>query len=142
MIEYISGDIFKSETQTIVNTVNCVGAMGAGIALEFKNRYPNMFLSYKKICNLNQLKPGLLHLYKKEEKWILNFPTKDHYKDPSTLKYIELGLIKFKETYKEKGITSISFPKLGCGKGGLDFKDVKPLMEKYLNLDIDVKIYI
>lgn len=142
MIKYVTGDIFKSETQTIVNTVNCVGAMGAGIALEFKNRYPNMFYSYKKICDTNQLKPGLLYLWKKEEKWILNFPTKNHFKDPSCLEYIEEGLIKFKNTYKEKGITSISFPKLGCGKGGLNFKDVKPLMEKYLNLDIDVEIYI
>lgn len=142
MIEYVQGDIFKSETQTIVNTVNCVGAMGAGIALEFKKQFPNMYLSYKKICDQKQLKPGLLHLYKKEERWILNFPTKDHFKDPSTLEYIEKGLIKFKETYKEKGITSISFPKLGCGKGGLDFNNVKPLMEKYLNLDIKVKIYI
>lgn len=142
MIKYVSGDLFKSETQTIVNTVNCVGAMGAGIALEFKNRYPNMFYSYKKICDSNQLKPGLLYLWKKEEKWILNFPTKNHFKDPSTLEYIESGLIKFKDTYKEKGITSISFPKLGCGKGGLNFKDVKPLMEKYLNIDIEVLIYI
>lgn len=145
MIIYKEGNLFNSDCQTLVNTVNCVGVMGKGIALEFKKRYPKMYLTYKSLCSKNLLKIGTLQLYKKEEQWILNFPTKLDWRDPSKLEYIKLGLEKFVETYKEKGITSIAFPKLGCNNGGLSWeKDVKPLMEEYLgNLeDIYIEIYI
>lgn len=144
MLIYKKGDIFSSDCQTLVNTVNCEGFMGKGIALEFKKKFPIMFLSYKKICNAKLLRPGLLQLWKSEDKWILNFPTKDKWRDKSKISYIEDGLKKFVEIYKEKGITSISFPLLGCNNGGLDFEtQVKPLMEKYLNLDdILIEIYL
>lgn len=152
MITFIKGDIFSSKVQTIVNTVNCVGVMGAGIALEYKKRYPRMFSVYKQICDNKLLDVGKLFLYKSElkdpnfgenEKWILNFPTKKDWRNPSELKYIEEGLRKFVDTYKEKGITSIAFPHLGCQNGGLDFESqVKPLMIKYLeNLDLEIEIY-
>jgi O-acetyl-ADP-ribose deacetylase (regulator of RNase III) len=102
-----------------------------------------MFISYKKVCNSKLFSIGKLQLYKDKEKWILNFPTKYHYKNPSKMEYIETGLKKFVEIYKDKGITSIAFPQLGCSNGGLDWKDVEPLMVKYLdNLDIPVEIYI
>jgi O-acetyl-ADP-ribose deacetylase (regulator of RNase III) len=143
MIKFIKGDFFSSEVQTIVNTVNCVGVMGKGIALKYKKRYPRMFSIYKKICDNKLLDIGKLFLYKSEEKWILNFPTKTDWRNPSEIKNIEEGLKKFVNTYKEKGITSIAFPHLGCQNGGLDFESqVKPLMIKYLeDLDLEIEIY-
>ena len=136
--------IFDSTAQTLVNTINCVGVMGKGLALEFKNRYPAMFDKYKSFCDKGVFKPGVLWIYKAEDgKWILNFPTKVDWRNPSELSYIEEGLKKFVEIWKEKGITSIAFPLLGCTNGGLDPNIVIPLMEKYLNQceGLDVTIY-
>lgn len=136
--------IFDSNAQTLVNTVNCVGVMGKGLALEFKNRYPAMFDKYKSFCDKGVFKPGVLWIYKAEDgKWILNFPTKVDWKNPSELSYIREGLKKFVEIWEEKGIKSIAFPLLGCKNGGLDPDDVIPLMEKYLNKceGLDVTIY-
>ncbi len=143
MLEYIEGDIFNSPAQVIVNTVNTVGVMGKGLALSFKNRYPEMFESYKKVCEKNSLKTGKLMLYYYPDHWILLFPTKEHWRYPSKLEYIESGLIKFVQTYADKNISSIAFPKLGCGNGELSWNDVRPIMEKYLKpLPIDIFIYI
>lgn len=143
MIEYIEGNIFDSPAQVIVNTVNTVGVMGKGLALSFKKRYPDMFESYKKVCEKHQLTIGKLMLYKEADHWILLFPTKENWRKPSKLEYIEKGLMKFVNTYAEKHITSIAFPKLGCGNGELDWNLVRPLMEKYLKpLPIDVYIYL
>lgn len=143
MIKYIEGDIFKSPAQVIVNTVNTVGVMGKGIALSFKQRYPKMFEQYKKVCDKHQLTIGKLMLVYEADYWLLLFPTKESWRNPSKIEYIEKGLMKFVQTYADKGITSAAFPKLGCGNGGLDWKEVKPLMEKYLNkLPIDIYIYL
>ena len=136
--------IFESSAQTLVNTINCVGVMGKGLALEFKNRYPTMFDKYKSFCDKGVFKPGVLWIYKAEDgKWILNFPTKIDWRNPSEMSYIEEGLIKFVEIWKEKGITSIAFPLLGCNNGGLNPDEVIPLMEKYLNQceGLDATIY-
>lgn len=136
--------IFESNAQTLVNTINCVGVMGKGIALEFKNRYPAMFDKYKTFCDKGVFKPGVLWIYKAEDgKWVLNFPTKVDWRNPSEMSYIEEGLKKFVEIWKEKGITSIAFPLLGCSNGGLNPDEVIPLMEKYLNQceGLDVTIY-
>lgn len=143
MIEYIEGNIFDSPAQVIVNTVNTVGVMGKGLALSFKQRYPDMFERYKTACEKKQLAIGKLMLVYEPDHWLLLFPTKENWRHPSKLEYIEKGLMKFSNTYADKNITSIAFPKLGCGNGGLDWEDVKPLMEKYLKpLPIDVYIYI
>jgi len=143
MIKYIEGDIFSSPAQVIVNTVNTVGVMGKGIALEFKNRYPNMFETYKKACEKHQLTIGKLMLVFEPDHWILLFPTKQNWRYPSKLEYIESGLIKFTQTYVEKNISSIAFPKLGCGNGELEWEQVRALMEKYLKpLPIDIYIYL
>lgn len=143
MIEYIEGDIFDSPAQVIVNTVNTVGVMGKGLALSFKNRYPDMFEIYKKVCEKHQLTIGKLMLHQEADHWILLFPTKENWRNPSKLEYIEKGLMKFINSYAEKHITSIAFPKLGCGNGELDWNLVKPLMERYLKpLPIDVYIYL
>ncbi|MBX7044024.1 MAG: macro domain-containing protein [Ignavibacteria bacterium] len=139
----IDGDIFESKMQTLVNTVNCYGVMSKGIALEFKKRFPDMFKVYVRQCKERQLRPGVLYIYKKNIPWILNFPTKNHWRYPSKLEYIESGLEKFSLTYKKKGIKSIAFPKLGTLNGGLEWADVKLLMYKYLSpLDsLTVEIY-
>ena len=143
MIRYIEGDIFKSPAQVIVNTVNTVGVMGKGIALEFKKRYPDMFQAYRDICDRRKLKTGSLMLYYEPDHWVLLFPTKENWKNPSRMEYIEAGLAKFCRTYAEKGITSVAFPKLGCGNGELNWSEVQPVMEKYLkDLPIDIYIYL
>lgn len=143
MIRYVEGDIFKSPAQVLVNTVNTVGVMGKGIALEFKKRYPDMFLAYREICEKRRLRTGSLMLCYEPDYWVLLFPTKEHWRNPSRIEFIEAGLAKFCRTYAEKGITSIAFPKLGCGNGELNWSDVRPVMEKYLkDLPIDIYIYL
>lgn len=144
MLVYVEQDIFQSPAQVLVNPVNVDGVMGKGIAKRYKEVYPDMYKQYRQICEENLLQVGRLWLYKTDNKWILNFPTKKHWRNPSKLEYIELGLQKFVETYEEKGITSISFPRLGVGNGGLNWdSQVKPLMEKYLkDLPIDVLIHL
>lgn len=143
MIQYIEGNIFESPAQVIVNTVNTVGVMGKGLALSFKQRYPEMFKRYRSACEKNQLTIGKLMLVYEPDHWILLFPTKESWRKPSKLEYLEKGLMKFANTYADKNITSIAFPRLGCGNGELSWDDVKPLMEKYLKpLPIDIYIYL
>ncbi len=143
-IKYIKGNIFTTQCQTLVNTVNCVGVMGAGIALEFKYRYPIMFEKYVSHCKANLIEIGKLWIYDipNSENKVLNFPTKRDWKFPSKYEYLERGLKRFLETYKEKKITSIAFPMLGALNGGLDPEKVRDLMYSYLSLcDIPVEIY-
>ena len=143
MIKYVKGDIFNSPSKIIVNTVNTIGVMGKGIALEYKKRYPEMFVRYNELCKNNVLDIGKLYLWKKSDKWILLFPTKKHWRNPSKLEYIEQGLIKFVDNWDKLGADSIAFPRLGCGNGGLDWEVVKPLMEKYLNkLPLQILVYV
>ena len=143
MIIYTKTNIFESNADVLVNTVNTVGVMGKGLAKEFKRLYPEMFHSYQKYCENNRFTIGKLQIYKTSNKWILNFPTKENWRNASKVEYIELGLRKFVEQYEMQCIKSISFPMLGCGNGGLDWETVvKPLMIKYLNnLPIDIFIH-
>jgi O-acetyl-ADP-ribose deacetylase (regulator of RNase III) len=142
MITIVDGDLFLSETQTLVNTINCVGIMGKGIALEFKKRYPEMFIKYQDVCSKGLIRPGKLWLYKSLDKWVLNFPTKDHWRNKSEVEFLISGLQKFLDTYENKGITSISFPLLGASNGGLDPSLSLDLMIKYLSeCKIPVFIY-
>lgn len=133
IFELTQGNLFDSTAQTIVNPVNTVGVMGAGLALQFKEMYPDMFSSYVGHCKSGALAIGKLYLYRADHEWILNFPTKQDWRQPSRIEWIEAGLKKFVETYERQGITSIAFPKLGCGNGGLDWRDVGPLMERHLD---------
>lgn len=144
MIRYLTGDLLASSAQVLVNPVNVVGVMGKGLAKQFKDHYPEMFKEYAQVCKAGDLDIGLLWIYKTADKWILNFPTKKHYKDPSKFEYVELGLKKFVDSYETLGITSIAFPQLGCGLGGLNWESqVKPLMELQLtDLPIDIQIYV
>jgi len=141
-IKVITGNLFTSSCQTIVNTVNCVGVMGAGIALECRLRFPEMHENYISLCNEEKIDIGLLWVYKSPKRWILNFPTKKHWKYPSKKEYLHTGLKKFCDTYKEKGIESIAFPLLGADKGGIPQEDSLSIMRSYLdNIDIEVEIY-
>lgn len=143
-IQYIiDGDLLRAREQVIVNPVNCRGVMGAGLALAFKQRYPKMYRAYKQQCESGELKIGQLCLYTESQPWILNFPTKDHYRQPSRLIYIHQGLEHLISNWQRDGIESIAFPKLGCGKGGLSWDEVGPLMAQTLaHLPIPTTIYI
>ena len=142
MIRFLKGDIFSSPAQVIVNTVNTVGVMGKGIALEYKTRYPHMFELYRDLCEKKQLNIGELAICYEADHWIMLFPTKTTWRAPSKYEYIEAGLKKFEESYIDMGISSIAFPKLGCGNGELDWERVKKLMTDYLSvIPIDIYIY-
>ena len=144
-ITFKTGNIFSTDKQTIVNTINCVGVMGKGIALGFRLRYPEMFERYKDLCKSKQIAIGRLWLYKQSivgSQWVLNFPTKFHWKYPSKMEYLEAGLQKFVDTYEEKGIISIAFPLLGTHNGGLDKIEVLDMMHSYLEkCSIPIDIY-
>lgn len=143
-ITIIKGNIFNTKAQTVVNTVNCVGVMGKGIALVYKLRYPQMFEVYQDYCKRHLISIGKLWLYKGDivDPWVLNFPTKVHWKYPSKIEYIEQGLRKFLDTYEDRGITSVAFPMLGTHNGGLDVDTIRSLMVEYLSqCNIPVEIY-
>ena len=137
------GDIFNSTARTLVNTINCVGVMGKGVALDFKNKYPDMYKEYVQLCAENMVKPGIPYYYSDLlGASVVNFPTKDHWRSPSKLSYIISGLDWFRSNYQQLGITSIAFPPLGCGNGGLSWDVVGPLMyDKLSDLPIEVEIY-
>lgn len=146
MIQYKVGDIFKEDTQAIVNTVNCVGVMGRGIALQFKKRFPDNFKAYATACKQQQVAPGKMFIHKNDTllnpQYIVNFPTKRHWRNASRMEDIKAGLADLAHFIQEKKITSIALPPLGCGLGGLDWHDVRQQIEKQLielnNTDITV----
>ena len=141
MLMYRRTSILESPAQTLVNTVNCVGVMGKGLAHAFKEREPEMFKAYKRICDQDALAPGKLWLWRGSCNWVLNFPTKVHWKNASRIEWIEQGLAKFVAAFSSQGITEISFPRLGCGNGNLEWDEVRPVMEKHLS-KISIPIYI
>lgn len=142
MIRYVKGTIFLSSAQTIVNTVNLKGAMGKGLALQFKDKFPGLFESYVNDLLDKRLMIGSPTIWKGKEKWVVNFPTKDDWRKPSTYAYIEKGLEGLKSRLDEWGVLSIAIPPLGCGLGSLDWNKVRPLIEKYLgDLDLSVEVY-
>ena len=142
MIKYITGDILESDCEALVNTVNCVGVMGRGLAYKFKNKYKDTYKDYVKWCNNGDLVIGKLHYYKEKGKLIINFPTKDNWRYNSKLEYIDLGLQELSKLIVTLGIKSIAIPPLGCGNGGLVWEDVKCLIECYLSdLDCCIVVY-
>jgi len=117
--------------------------MGKGIAAEFRTRYPSMYKEYQSICKKGLLQPGKLWLWYGPDRWVLNFPTRKHWRNPSKLEWIEAGLLKFADNFEKKNIREIAFPRLGCGNGGLQWGQVQPLMERYLaELPIPVFIHL
>ena len=143
MFKALIGDLFESKAQTLVNTVNCVGVMGKGVALEFKKRFPAMFEDYVARCERKQVKLGIPYLYRDVQgRTIVNFPTKDHWRSPARLSDIEQGLDYFAKHIFEWGVSSVAMPPLGCGNGGLEWAEVGPLIYRKLNqLPIDVEVY-
>lgn len=116
-----------------VNTVNCLGVMGAGVALAFRSRYPAMFQAYKKACDAGEVKPGSLHVWRTSTEWILNFPTKRHWRDGSRYEDIEAGLKALRTYLDSLGREArVALPALGCGHGGLDWPLVSKLIEHHL----------
>lgn len=115
--------------------------MGKGLAHAFKEREPDMFKAYKRICDQGSLTPGKLWLWRGSGSWVLNFPTKIHWRNPSRIEWIEQGLAKFVDAFAAQGITEISFPRLGCGNGNLEWDEVRPIMERYLS-KINIPIFI
>jgi len=137
------GDMFRSDAQTLVNTVNCVGVMGKGVALKFKERFPEMYADYARRCEQKAVKLGEPYVYEDTSGVkILNFPTKDHWRSPSRLHDIERGLDYLVSHYRDWNITSMAMPPLGCGNGGLEWSEVGPLIYRKLHeLPIDVEVY-
>jgi O-acetyl-ADP-ribose deacetylase (regulator of RNase III) len=138
MIHYKNANLLDSEAEALVNTVNTVGVMGKGIALQFKNLFPNNFKLYSNACRANEIRVGSLFVTEENSllggrKIIINFPTKTDWRKPSEYCYIESGLIDLVRIIKERNIKSIAIPPLGAGNGGLDWNRVKALMEKHLS---------
>ncbi|WP_164126416.1 type II toxin-antitoxin system antitoxin DNA ADP-ribosyl glycohydrolase DarG [Sphingobacterium luzhongxinii] len=145
MIKFLQGDLMQSDAEALVNTVNTVGVMGKGIALQFKNQYPYNYKVYKEACKKGELKVGEVLVVKDGdilcEKYIINFPTKEHWRSPSEISYIQQGLEALKESIKEYNIKSIAIPPLGCGNGGLDWNIVKPMIIGALG-ELEIGIYV
>lgn len=147
MIKYLTGNLLDSEAKALVNTVNTVGVMGKGIALQFKKAYPNNFKSYHQACKKKEVEVGKLFVTKDNslttgEKIIINFPTKNDWRKPSEYEYIEEGLKDLLRVVEKHNIKSIAIPPLGAGNGGLKWEKVKGMIIQYLNkLDIEILIY-
>lgn len=141
MIYYTKKSIFNIQTDAIVNTINCKGFMGKGIALEFSLRYPDLLIKYQQKCQKNEINIGKMFYYKTDNQIIVNFPTKDDFKLPSQYDWIKKGIKDFKNTYKFHNIASIAFPPLGCGNGELNFNIVKKIIEEELVME-PIDIYI
>lgn len=141
MIKVTIGNLFEAKTEALINVVNCVGVMGKGIALQFKQKFPaNYFDSYKFACQNGELTIGKVQVYELKNAqtnphFIINFPTKRHWREQSKIEHIESGLQSLVEAVEHYEIKSISMPALGCGLGGLDYAEVKPLIEQaFVNL--------
>lgn len=135
MIEYTRGNLFDNPSQVLVNATNTLGWMGKGLALQFRQRFPVMFQDYRQACFTGSLRIGSIHAWKNpnpQPEWIVNFPTKDHWKDPSKLEYITSGLVDLVKWMKAEQITSISIPALGCGLGKLPWLLVREEIKKAL----------
>jgi O-acetyl-ADP-ribose deacetylase (regulator of RNase III) len=133
MISKGTGNIWEADAEALVNTVNCVGIMGKGIALEFKRTFPKNFRAYQTACSLREITPGKMFIFDNgllfRPHYIINFPTKTHWKYPSKMEYIDSGLKALIHSVQQRGITSIAIPALGCGNGGLNWNDVRPRIE-------------
>lgn len=146
MIEFTSGDILKCEADALVNTVNCVGVMGRGIALQFRNAYPANFKAYAAACQREAVQPGRMFVFETGQlalpRFIVNFPTKRHWRGKSRLEDIEAGLADLVKVIRDKGIRSIAIPPLGSGLGGLDWNAVRPCIEHALGGLTDVRVLV
>jgi O-acetyl-ADP-ribose deacetylase (regulator of RNase III) len=146
MIKLITGNLLKAEAEALVNTVNTVGVMGKGIALQFKQAYPANYEAYRKACSNQEVQPGKMFVFATDKlvnpKYIINFPTKRHWKGKSHMEDIEAGLKALVDVVRKLGIHSIAVPPLGCGSGGLHWDEVKPRIEAMFRNIPDVKVLL
>jgi O-acetyl-ADP-ribose deacetylase (regulator of RNase III) len=145
MIEFKQGNLLEEHIEALVNTVNCVGVMGKGIALQFKQAFPENFKQYKKACDLKKVQPGRMFITYTDKllpKCIINFPTKNHWKGKSKIEDIESGLNALVKEVERLHIKSIAIPPLGCGNGGLDWAQVKPMIVNAFAGLSDVRVVI
>lgn len=146
-VRFTTGDMFASGCDALVNTVNTVGVMGAGVALAFKKKFPHNYHSYRDACSEGRVIVGRMFITKAEylgkEILIVNFPTKKDWRNPSTMDYVNSGLASLASGLRTSGIKSIAIPPLGCGNGGLDWPDVKELIIQHLESieNIDIVVY-
>lgn len=148
MISLHRGNLLAEDADALVNTVNTQGVMGKGIALQFKRAYPEMFKAYAAACRRGEVEPGRLHVWASDAlngpKWIINFPTKRHWRQPSRMADISAGLDALVTVIRDQGIRSIAIPPLGCGNGGLAWSEVLPLIEERLASvapDVDIRVF-
>lgn len=147
MIEIAQGNLLAAPAEALVNTVNSVGVMGRGIALQFKQAYPGMFRAYEAACRAGEVTIGKMHVFDRGglaggPRWIINFPTKRHWRSPSRIADVEAGLKDLISTIQRLGIRSIAIPPLGCGNGGLDWRDVRPRIEAAFAALPDVRVLL
>lgn len=153
MIRYIVDvNLFDSKADALVNPVNCKGTMGKGIAKEFKKRFPECFIPYKQACDNRKLVPGILmfvkltvqpDLFEQKRHGIILFPTKDDWRGTSQIEWIEQGLSYLKNHYCQWNLKSIAMPTIGCGLGGLNWEQVKPIIEHYfMEEPVEIEIYL
>ena len=146
MMKFLQGNLFDAPTEALVNTVNTVGVMGKGIALMFKEAFPDNFRAYDEAVKREEVRIG--HMFVTENhaldgpQWLINFPTKKHWRQPSRLEWIVTGLEDLRRVVEEKGIHSIALPPLGCGNGGLDWSDIRPVIERELGQLHDVDVWV
>ena len=138
------GSLFEEHAEAFVNPVNCVGVMGKGLALHFKRAFPANCRAYEAHCRSGQMKPGEVFMFETENlaspRWIINFPTKRHWRDPSRIEDIESGLKSMVQEIKTHDIKSIAVPALGCGLGGLDWRKVEPIITDALSAVDDLRV--
>jgi O-acetyl-ADP-ribose deacetylase (regulator of RNase III) len=136
MIRFTQGNLLETDAEAMVNTVNTVGIMGKGIALMFKEKFPRNFETYARACEAGEIRVGRMFVTETKElfgpRWIINFPTKEHWRGKTNIDWVEEGLKDLARVIREKAIRSIAVPPLGCGNGGLDWREVKPLIEQAL----------
>jgi O-acetyl-ADP-ribose deacetylase (regulator of RNase III) len=146
MIELRRGDLLKQNAQALVNAVNCVGVMGRGIALQFRKAFPENFKIYEAACKRGEVKPGEMLVFDTHQvtnpRYIINFPTKRHWRDQSRITDIESGLEALVDEVKDRGIHAIAVPPLGCGLGGLKWSEVRPRIEKAFAKVPDVEVWL
>ncbi len=142
MIRFVRGNLFESQAEALVNTVNCVGVMGKGIAHQFQRAYPAMFADYSRRCRAGTVRLGEVTTFPERGKLIVNFPTKNHWKARSRIEDIGAGLRALAALITDAHVRSIAIPPLGCGNGGLDWNDVRPVIERELGALADVEITV
>jgi O-acetyl-ADP-ribose deacetylase (regulator of RNase III) len=149
VIEYKTADMFAERTEAIVNTVNSVGVMGKGVALEFKRRWPKNFKAYKRLCDAGEISPGKMFIFENDDflrdgdyRFLINFPTKEHWRAKSKIEFIDSGLNDLVSEVRKRKIKSVAIPPLGCGNGGLNWSEVRQLIESRLSSLSDVRFVV